>query len=62
VLFAAGVLMVDTTLEFDRAKYGIRYGSGRFFQNLGDNMIADSVSLKAKLSLVPEKELAQFPD
>lgn len=30
---------------FDRTKYDIRYGSGKFFQGLGDKMIYDDVQL-----------------
>jgi polyisoprenoid-binding protein YceI len=36
-------------LEFDRTAYDIRYGSGKFFQNLGDNMINDKVALDLKI-------------
>lgn len=32
-------------LTFDRSKYDIRYGSGSFFDNLGDNMIYDDVAV-----------------
>lgn len=43
---AKGKLVVDRTL------YDIRYGSGKFFENLGDKMISDSfeldIDLKAK--------------
>jgi polyisoprenoid-binding protein YceI len=34
------------TIRFDRTKYGIRYGSGSFFDGLGDRMISDEVVLK----------------
>lgn len=33
----------------DRTLYGIRYGSGKFFQNLGDKVIDDTFSLELKL-------------
>ena len=32
-------------LVFDRTDYNIRYGSGKFFSDLGDKMIHDKVSL-----------------
>ena len=32
-------------LTFDRTKYDIKYGSGKFFQGLGDKMINDEVEL-----------------
>ena len=34
------------TLKFDRTKYGIKYGSGSFFDNLGDRMIHDEVTVE----------------
>lgn len=34
-----------TTLKIDRTKYGVRYGSGSFFDNLGDNTISDNFDL-----------------
>ena len=34
------------TLKFDRTKYGIRYGSGSFFEGLGDKMIHDEVTVE----------------
>ncbi|MBF0315709.1 MAG: YceI family protein [Oligoflexia bacterium] len=40
-----------TTLTFDRTKYDIRYGSGKFFSNLGDKLIHDEVKLEIALSL-----------
>lgn len=36
-------------LEFDRTVWNIRYGSGKFFKNLGDKMISDKVKLTVKL-------------
>lgn len=32
-------------LNFDRTKFGIKYGSGSFFKGLGDKMILDDVEL-----------------
>lgn len=37
------------TLTFDRTKYDIRYGSGKFFKSLGDKMINDEVQLQVTL-------------
>ena len=34
------------TLKFDRTKYGIKYGSGSFFEGLGDKMIHDEVTVE----------------
>jgi len=38
-----------TQFTFDRTKYGIRYNSGNFFQNLGDKLIHDDVTLSVDL-------------
>lgn len=38
-----------STIDVDRTLYNIRYGSGKFFQNLGDNMIDDNFVLEVKL-------------
>ncbi|HSV88965.1 MAG TPA: YceI family protein [Bacteroidales bacterium] len=35
---------------FDRAKFDVRFASGSFFQNLGDNLINDNINLKVNLS------------
>ena len=35
---------------FDRTKYDIKYGSGKFFQGLGDKMILDDVQLSVELT------------
>lgn len=37
-------------LTFDRTKYDIKYGSGKFFQGLGDKMINDEVQLTVTLT------------
>ena len=39
----------ETSLKVDRTKYGIQYGSGSFFDNLGDKTISDEFELKVKL-------------
>lgn len=33
-------------IKLDRTKWNIRYGSGKFFENLGDKMISDDFELK----------------
>lgn len=38
-----------TTLKIDRTKYGIKYGSGSFFDNLGDKTINDEFELTVSL-------------
>lgn len=55
VTFPAKVEVKDGTasakgkLSVDRTKYGIRYGSGKFFENLGDKMISDEFDLEIEL-------------
>jgi len=39
------------TIVVDRSKYDIRYGSGSFFEGLGDKMIYDDFTLMVSLSL-----------
>jgi polyisoprenoid-binding protein YceI len=36
-------------IVFDRSLYDVRFGSGKFFSNLGDNAINDEIKLKVKL-------------
>lgn len=36
-------------VNVDRTLYSVRYGSGKFFDNLGDNMIDDNFTLKVKI-------------
>jgi polyisoprenoid-binding protein YceI len=43
---------VQGSLTFDRSKYNVRYGSASFFDNLGDDMIYDEVTLGFKIALV----------
>jgi polyisoprenoid-binding protein YceI len=40
----------NAVVVFDRTTYGIKYGSGKFFQNLGDKMIMDNVQLTVSLT------------
>jgi len=39
----------STSFNVDRTKYGVRYGSGSFFDNLGDNTISDNFKLDVVL-------------
>lgn len=36
-------------LDIDRSKFNVRYGSGSFFDDLGDNMISDIIELDITL-------------
>ena len=39
------------TIEIDRSKYDVRYGSSSFFDNLGDKVIYDVFELEVELTL-----------
>jgi polyisoprenoid-binding protein YceI len=48
----AGDMMTYTAaITFDRSLYNVRFGSGKFFSNLGDNAIKDEIMLEIKLRL-----------
>lgn len=36
--------------SFDRTKWDVRYGSGKFFTSLGDKVIADAIAIKSKIT------------
>jgi polyisoprenoid-binding protein YceI len=40
----------SSSLTFDRSKHNVRYGSGSFFDNLGDKLILDEIELQGELS------------
>lgn len=40
-----------TTFKIDRTKFGIRYGSGSFFDNLGDKTINDDFTLTVSFKI-----------
>ena len=39
------------TIEVDRSKYDVRYGSTSFFDNLGNKVIYDIFELEVELTL-----------
>jgi polyisoprenoid-binding protein YceI len=44
-------------LVVDRSKFNVRYGSGSFFDNLGDNMIYDEFKMSVRIEAIAEKEI-----
>ena len=46
----------NATLKVDRTKHDIKYGSGSFFDELGDRMIYDEFTLKIHLQGSKEKD------
>ena len=45
VSVTSGKVVARGDFKFDRTQYGIRYGSGSFFDNLGDKTIDDMVEI-----------------
>lgn len=45
----AGQLTMTAKIMVDRTKYNVRYGSGKFFENLGNKMINDEFQIDLKL-------------
>lgn len=46
---SANKVAAVSELKLDRTTWDIRYGSGKFFQNLGDNIIKDEIELSVAL-------------
>ncbi|WP_320111881.1 YceI family protein [Draconibacterium orientale] len=50
------VLTASGTASIDRTKWDIKYGSGKFFSDLGDNMIKDEFEIKFELKATASEE------
>lgn len=46
---SGNTLVAKADIVFNRAKYDVKFGSGSFFDNLGDKLIYDDISLKVEL-------------
>ena len=46
-----GMMVAKADITIDRSEYDVRYGSGSFFDNLGDKTIYDEFDLNVKLVL-----------
>jgi polyisoprenoid-binding protein YceI len=44
-----GVFAAMSTMQIDRSKYNVQYGSESFFKNLGDKVIYDNFDLQVKV-------------
>lgn len=44
-----GMIMATADIEFDRTQWGVIYGSGSFFDGLGDRVIRDEVTVQVTL-------------
>lgn len=51
-----GKLFIEATTELDRTLWDIRYGSGKFFQNLANNVIDDLFGVSFRLVAAPAAE------
>lgn len=49
VLKSTGKNTASATVKVDRTKFGIKYGSGSFFEGLGDKAISDEFELNVNL-------------
>lgn len=45
------LITYTTTITFDRSLYDVRFGSGKFFSNLGDAAIRDEIKLDVSLAV-----------
>ena len=50
-----GEIIADAHFDFDRTRWGIIYGSSRFFRHLGMHVVYDLISVQLKLNLVTAK-------
>ena len=48
-------LKAETRLVFDRSIYDVRYHSGTFYENLGDHLILDNISLDILIVAIKDK-------
>ncbi len=55
IVEANGVFSATATLTIDRTKWGITYGSGTVFKNLGDKLIKDEIVFNLNLKTVAKK-------
>jgi polyisoprenoid-binding protein YceI len=57
--FKDGVVKATGKLVIDRTKWGVRYGSGKFFDNLKDKAISDDIEFDIKI--VAKKRSVEIP-
>lgn len=43
------ILLAKSKIIFDRSLYNVKFGSGKFFQNLGDKLIFDDIEIEVLL-------------
>lgn len=42
-------VIATASISFDRSEYDVRYGSGKFFDNLGDKLIYDEINVEVSI-------------
>lgn len=47
------IITAKAEIKIDRTQFDVRYGSGKFFDNLGDKMIYDEFTLSVDLTAIP---------
>lgn len=47
------MITAKADIKIDRSEFDVRYGSGKFFDNLGDKMIYDDFTMSVDLTAVP---------
>jgi polyisoprenoid-binding protein YceI len=50
IKFENGAVSSFADFEIDRTQWDIKYGSGKFFENLGDKMISDNFNISFKIT------------
>ncbi|MBT5781983.1 MAG: YceI family protein [Candidatus Marinimicrobia bacterium] len=43
------ILLAKSKITFDRSLYNVKFGSGKFFQNLGNKLIYDDIEVEVLL-------------
>jgi polyisoprenoid-binding protein YceI len=54
ISFVDGELRAEAQTEIDRTRWGLTAGSGNFFENLGDNLIADEIAIGFSIIATPQ--------
>ena len=49
VKMEGNMISANSSFDIDRSKFDVKYGSGSFFSNLGDNLIYDDFNLQVNL-------------
>jgi polyisoprenoid-binding protein YceI len=61
VAVTGGALTATASFAVDRTKYGIKYGSGSFFENLGDKAISNEFQVEINLAANGDAPAAAAP-